>query len=145
MPILHIMALAHHRAEDVHRCLLLPIGGRRLAICARCAALYPTLLVTVVLHAWLHARPWGRIDWLLILGAELPMMVNWAAGRLRPRQGPNGWRLVTGVAGGIGLGRAFYLYFQDPRCEVFWGNLVLIGIGVLAVELVRARGLRDPL
>ena len=49
-PIVHLWLLAHHRPQDLDRCLLLPWRGRRIALCARCLGLYPTVAATLALQ-----------------------------------------------------------------------------------------------
>ena len=88
--------------------------------------------------------PWDWGDWLVVFVGELPMLIDWARGRLGA-SGSNAVRLLTGGLGGIALGRAFYLYFRETHNELFWTNLALLLICAVSVEAVRALRLRDVL
>jgi hypothetical protein len=50
--------------------------------------------------------------------------------------------MATGTVLGISLGRSLWLYFRDPRCPVFWVQMVLLAASVLAFEILRRRRLR---
>jgi uncharacterized membrane protein len=141
-PLVH-WALAHHRPADVDRCLLLRWGGRRVALCARCAGLYPVLGVALALQLAIGTGPLGGWDWAVALGGVVPMVVDWGAGRLRAYRGSNLLRALTGAVGGIALGRSIYLHLKDPSYEVLWVQLALLAFALLAVELVRGLGLDD--
>jgi len=136
--VLHWLPLAHHRREQLQRCLLLPLGGdRRLALCARCTGLYPALAVALLLQALLRLGPAGAADWVLVLSGVFPALFDWGLSWLGRRRGSNALRLATGVVLGLSLGRGLWLYFRDPRCEVFWVQLGLLVAGAFAFELVR--------
>ena len=140
-PVLHSWPLAHHAQSEQERCLLIPLAGRRVAICARCTALYPTLIAALVVQGLVGAPPHGRLDWLF-LALQLPMLMDWGAARLRMRAGSNASRLLTGAIGGLGLGRSFWLYFREPGSELFWVNLAALCIVAVAVEVTRGFRLR---
>lgn len=127
--------LAHHRAEQYDRCLVLPLG-RGLRVCSRCLALYPLLLGSTAAH--LAGRwPWlGGWEWHLALWGVLPLATDWTLGQLGWRGG-NAWRMASGALGGVSLGRTFASYLRDPRSEVFWVQLLLLAFVVVGVGLVR--------
>jgi uncharacterized membrane protein len=136
--VLHWLPLAHHRRDQLERCLLVPLGGdRRLALCARCLGLYPALALALLLQARLRLGPAGTADWVLALSGVFPALFDWGLSWLGRRRGSNALRLATGLLLGLSLGRGFWLYFRDPRCEVFWVQLGLLVFGALAFELVR--------
>lgn len=141
-PVIHHMALAHHRRDELYRCVLLPLGRRRLALCARCLALYPALFAALGVQIALRCSP-GRLDALLVALGVVPLLVDWAAGRLRWSRGATWLRLLTGALGGLGLGRAFYVYFREPGSELFWVTAIGIVIVFAAVEIVRALRLNE--
>lgn len=136
--VLHWLPLAHHRRDALDRCLLLRLGGgRRLCLCARCSGLYPALLGALLLQGALHLGPAGRADWWIVLSGVFPALFDWGLSWLGRRRGTNALRLATGALLGLSLGRGLWLYFRDPRSEVFWVQLGLLAVGAMAFELVR--------
>lgn len=95
------------------------------------------LFVVQHLGAWPLSPRW---DWWVALGFAAPGLLDWALGRLGHR-GRNGVRVLSGVFLGIALGRSLFSYFLEPASEVFWVQMALIAIAVLAVEWVRSLGL----
>ena len=71
------------------------------------------------------------------------MLVDWGVGRLGWARGSNVVRGTTGMLGGAALGRGLYLYFRDTSSEAFWLAVVVVALVVIAVEIVRALGLKD--
>ena len=132
-----LRVLAHQHRDHHERCLWLPLGPYRLALCSRCTGLYPTLALALGLQLSLGApRQVSLLDWLGGLFLAAPALLDWGASRLR-WPGHNALRFVTGVLLGIALGRGFYLYFFDPLGPLLWIQLGLLGIGALAFEVVR--------
>lgn len=132
------LPLAHHRPEQLDRCLLLPLwGGRRLALCARCAGLYPTLVGALFLQGALRLGPTGAADWLITMSGVFPALFDWGLGWLGRRRGSNGLRLATGALLGLALSRGLWLYYCDPLSEPLWIQLGVLAAGALAFELVR--------
>jgi uncharacterized membrane protein len=133
------LPVAHHRRTQLERCLLIGCGRRRLAICARCAALYPVLFLALL--AQLSAPPFGfgstTIEWLIAVLGVAPALVDWALARLRIWSGTNLSRVLTGAVAGLALGRTFALYLRDPYSLVFWVQILLIIIIFVAVEITR--------
>jgi uncharacterized membrane protein len=129
--------LSHQSLHNRYRCLMLPLGRIRLALCSRCLGLYPTMVAVWVvqfLGIWPLSREW---DWWVALGAAVPALASWGLGRLGHR-GRNIWRVATGVALGVALGRSLFMYFREPANEVFWVQMALILCTVLAFEWVRS-------
>lgn len=113
------MWLSHHWPEDHGRCIL--VRGRR--VCRRCAVLYPTsLLVVIVFGLWLS---WPeRLDpWLLWL-LPLPAVLELAGEQLGLLQ-PHARRLIAvSVPLGIACGRLYLRYLEDQT-----DGLVLAVVG----------------
>lgn len=129
--------LAHQHRSESHRCLWLPLGSLRLALCSRCTGLYPTLLLGLALQLALHLSTritW--IDWSLVLGLSVPALLDWGASRLG-RKGSNFIRVLTGILLGLALARSGYVYLHDPYSELMWIQLGLLAVGAVAFELVR--------
>ena len=134
---LHLMALAHHRPEHARRCVHLPLGGRRLTLCARCLGLYPVLLAALAIQWYVGLGPLGTVDLVVALALAAPALLDWGAGWLDPRSGSNARRLTTGALLGLALGRSLWLNARDPRSEVLWIQLFLLAAGAGAFFLVR--------
>jgi len=134
---LHFMILAHHRLEDRDRCLHLPLGRRRLALCARCVGFYPTLLAAVFAQALLEPPIAPTADWWFCLSGIFPALLDWGLSWLGRRRGSNAMRVATGILLGISLGRGFWLYLHDLGSEVFWVQIGLLAVGAVSFELVR--------
>jgi hypothetical protein len=129
------MWLSHHWPEDYGRC----IRVRGLWVCRRCAVLYPTwLIVMVVFGLWLS---WPRRfdPWLLWL-LPLPAVVELAGEQLGLlRANPRRLIAVT-VPLGIACGRMYLRYLDDLT-----DGLVLSVVGIyggLCVLLVLVAGSR---
>jgi len=131
-PVLHHLLLAHHPPGQANRCVLLPVAGRHVALCARCLGFYPLLLVTLTAQALLDPPRLGALDWWVVLGGAFPGLLDWGAGVLDPRGGSNRRRVGTGMVIGVAAGRAIWLQWNDPLAEPFW---VLAAL-VLAVALI---------
>ena len=137
MKPIHWLPLAHHRRDQAHRCVLLSLGRARLALCARCLGLYPVMAGALVLQAVLRPASMGQLDWWFVLGASAPGLLDWGAGVVDPASGNNPRRLISGILLGAALGRSLWLYFGDPRHEIFWVQVILIIFTLLAVMAVK--------
>ena len=135
------LPLSHHRRHQLDRCVWLPVGQKKIALCARCLGLYPVLLAVLALQIAAGLRPLGPLDWWIVLAGVAPALMDWALGRLGSR-GNNALRVTTGAIAGVALGRALYLYFRDTRSEVFLVQMMLIAFTVAAVEVVRVLRVR---
>lgn len=122
------LVFSHHRQEEAHHCLR--VGS--LAICARCAALYPSLLLVVILEG-AFGRAALPARWFFAFGLVTPAVIDWARARLFGAPGSTPGRLVTGAAAGLGLGLAFSDYFRDSNQTYFWVLLGVLGALVLLV------------
>jgi uncharacterized membrane protein len=133
----YLRALAHQHPSEAHRCLWLPLGRLRLALCSRCTGLYPTLFAGLALQLVLRLSPrLSLLDWILSLTLSMPALIDWGASRLR-RAGSNAVRALTGVLLGVALARSGYIYLHDPFSELLWIQLALLAFGALAFEFVR--------
>ena len=133
----HWLPLAHHRREAADRCVHLPVGHLRIALCARCLGLYPTLALVLVAQGAAQLGRVGAADWWLCLVGLAPALFDWGLSILGRAHGSNAMRLLTGVVLGVSLARGFWLYFRDPRCEIFWVQLGLLAMGAAAFAVVR--------
>lgn len=137
------LPLSHHHRAQAHRCVMVPLGGFCLALCARCLGLYPTLFAALALQAWLRPPGLGAWDFALTLAPVLPGLFDWGSGLLDPKNGSNFRRLFTGFLLGAALGRGFWLYLADPKNEVFWTQMFVLLAGAMAffgVRRIRPRG-----
>jgi uncharacterized membrane protein len=135
--LVHWLPLAHHRPEAADRCVHLPFGPLRVALCARCLGLYPTLGVALAAQAALRLGRAGNADWWLCLVGLAPALFDWGLSMLGRARGSNAMRLLTGVVLGVSLARGFWLYFRDQRCEIFWVQMGLLAAGAAAFAFVR--------
>jgi len=135
-------ALAHQRSEDAGRCIWLPLGQHRVAVCSRCAGVYPALVGALTVQLAIGGQALGTVDLLIALGASLPAFWDWARSRLG-QPSSNAVRVVTGVLLGVGLSRSGLFYLRDPAAEVFWIHAMVVAFTVGAVEFVRALKLGD--
>ncbi len=134
---MHLFLLAHHSKSKSERCIHIPLAGRSIAVCARCLGLYPALLGALFIQVILKLHqpcPW---DYWISIGGIIPGLFDWGLNRLDASWGRNRWRFVTGFIAGLALGRSFLLYFIDPQNEVFWVQLMFIGIAIFAFEMVK--------
>jgi len=135
--LVHWLPLAHHRPDAADRCVHLPVGHLRVALCARCLGLYPTLALALVAQGAARLGRVGAADWWLCLVGLAPALFDWGLSILGRARGTNAIRLLTGVVLGVSLARGFWLYFRDPWCEIFWVQLGLLAVGAGAFALVR--------
>lgn len=122
------LLLSHHREADAHHCLRL--GS--LALCVRCLALYPALLLVIVLEGSLGPL---RLPyrWFFSFSLVIPAVVDWARGRLFGARGSHLTRGATGILAGLGLGLAFSDYFRDSNLVYFWALLGSLAAVILLV------------
>lgn len=135
--IVSFLPLAHHRADQLDHCLLLPLGSRRVALCARCLGLYPSLIIVLFLQAFLQSpRPGIMERWLLVAGI-FPALLDWGRSWLDHRRGNNAIRVITGALLGISLGRSCWIYLHDPLYEILWIQIGLLTLGAIIFEFLR--------
>src|SRR5512137_458176 len=135
--LVYWLPLAHHRLEAADRCVQIPVGHLRIALCSRCLGLYPTLILALAAQGAVRLGRVGAADWWLCLVGLAPALFDWGLSILGRARGSNAVRLLTGVVLGVSLARGFWLYFRDPRCEIFWVQLGLLAAGALSFGLVR--------
>lgn len=142
--------LSHARPGELDRCLAVPLGGRRVHLCARCAGLYPALALglwaRLAAAGWVEDRPWLAVA--LRLGVPLAGGAAWAleqAGLALPRSGAiaRAARTASGVALGAGLGWVLGLHLRSPwpreLIELGAGLVVILVAGVIARTLRATR------
>jgi uncharacterized membrane protein len=122
--------LSHHPKEEYHRTVSL-LGAR---VCARCLGTYPTLFFALAAQFLVRAPLEWKGDGWVTLGLFVPAVLDWAVGRFRPRLGSNAWRLVTGFALGVALGRSLYIHLQRPF--PLWLVLQAAGVTAVAVPVI---------
>lgn len=133
---LHWRVLAHQPRAAAHRCIQVPLGRFRLALCSRCCGVYPVLFagLFVQLHWW-WPKP-GPADWWIGLVLAAPGLLDWGSGQLG-RPGSNAQRIASGALLGVALARTLSLYLRDPLNEVFWVQALLLAVGTGAFVVVR--------
>lgn len=124
--------LSHHPEEELHRTYRL--AGH--AVCARCLGVYPTMLLAIALQLGAGAPLVWQWDGPWTVGALLPAVADWTAGRLAPERGGNLWRTLTGVFAGLALGRSLYVHLQKPFPVWLLVQVTLVILAVVAVILV---------
>ncbi|MBK6846346.1 MAG: DUF2085 domain-containing protein [Proteobacteria bacterium] len=136
--------LAHAGDTSVARCLHLPVGRWRIALCARCAALYPTLLLVLALQVLLRARlgPHPTADAVLALGGAFPALLDWSRARLGAPS-PRATRLWSGALLGLALGRTIFLHWRDPPGELLAIQLALLAAGAAGTLLLARKQARS--
>jgi len=123
--------LSHHGPGESHHCYR--VGHRRgIHICARCLGLYPVLLTVVGFESAI-GRFESEYRWIAAFSLVTPAIIDWSRSILFEHRGSNGWRTITGVLAGVGLGIAFGDYFRDTSCAYFW---TLMGVLVTIIALV---------
>jgi uncharacterized membrane protein len=129
------MWLSHHWPEDHGRCI--QVRGR--LVCRRCAVLYPTALLIVIVFGWWLSWPHRLDPWLLWL-LPLPAVLELAGEQLGLLR-PHARRLIAvSVPLGVACGRLYLRYLDDQT-----DGLVLAVVGVylgLCVLLVVFAGSR---
>ncbi len=105
------MLLAHHSRDDLSHTIKFSIKSHEFYLCARCTAIYSSLVVSALIFAFLidlsPLLTWIRV--LLALTAGTPVILSWGKQTLTGRQNSNRTRILTGIGGGIGLAMLFYL------------------------------------
>jgi hypothetical protein len=123
------LLLAHHRPAEYDRCYR--IGG--LHLCARCAGLYPALLLVLGLQLTGGVDSL-RAEWAVLFLLPVPAIFSWARRRLTGAAGSNPVSTLTGALLGVALGRGIYLYLRDHRSVAFWALAAGLVVVVLTVE-----------
>jgi uncharacterized membrane protein len=135
--VVNWLFLSHHHESRLDRCFHLRCWRARVAICARCLGVYPTLAGMLLLQAGLGWGRTGKLDWLLPIMGIFPALLDWGIGWQGKIRGRNSTRFITGVLLGLALGRSVWLYFIDPLEEIFWIQILLLLIGAISFEILR--------
>jgi hypothetical protein len=121
--------LAHHRPDEYDRCYA--VGAVHL--CARCAGLYPALLLLLALQLTGLVGSL-RAEWAVLFLLPVPAVFSWARHRLTGAAGSNPIATVTGALLGVALGRGIFLYLHDHGSVAFWAQASGLVVAVLTVE-----------
>lgn len=79
------------------------IGGFQLCLCARCLAIYSTILLTgIILAVMRDARRIPAITWWIWLLTILPLALDGGTQFFGWRESNNGLRVLTGILFGLG-------------------------------------------
>jgi uncharacterized membrane protein len=105
------MLLAHHSRDDLSHTIKLSVKYHEIYFCARCTAIYSSLIVSALLFAYLidlsTLQTWIRV--ILALAMGTPVILSWGKQTLTGRENSNRTRILTGIGGGVGLAMLFYL------------------------------------
>ena len=134
--------LSHHLPARYSRTLVLPLGARRVRLCARCTGqavgllvgLCALLLSSVLLHAIS-----GSVAYVGIGLLPAPAAVDWYLQSVGRRESTNGIRLLTGALLGGALGIELVLLASLRLIPSLLGALLLFAylLGILALLIVR--------
>lgn len=119
---MNVFWLSHHHTDELDRTV--KIAGVHL--CARCLGTYPVMFIALMAQFKLHAPLSHELDVPLTTALFLPALADWAYGRFRPHAFNNGWRLLTGVALGLSLGRSLFIHLQKPFPLVLLIQMALV-------------------
>ncbi|MFW5879168.1 MAG: hypothetical protein ACOCVR_05035, partial [Myxococcota bacterium] len=96
---------------------------------------------------WLENRSPGSLETVpgegvVLTALDLPALIDWIRGRIKPRSGSNALRVLTGTLLGVGLARLVHLQatapFEQPAVDV----IIVLVVGV-AVGEIMARAIGD--
>jgi hypothetical protein len=118
--------LSHHPPSQYDRCF--HIGGYHL--CRRCAVLYP-LAFAVALASLLGAHWPERWDTTLLYLLPLPMTLEFVIERFGGLRHNGRRQIILTLLAAPALGRGFARYTEHPRDRLFWGMVVVFGVGSL--------------
>jgi hypothetical protein len=95
------------------------------------------VIATIAVQLIWDVGPGACLDWWITLVGLGPAIVDWGISRLDIWQGRNAIRIASGGLAGVALGRSIFLYWRDPRHEVFWVQVAMIAICIVAFEVAR--------
>jgi uncharacterized membrane protein len=105
------LLLAHHSRDNLSHTIKISIGKREIYLCARCTAIYSSLLISWLLFIFIikiSTLPYEiTLSVALVLG--IPVIVSWSKQTLTEVENSNRTRITTGIGGGVGLAMIFYL------------------------------------
>lgn len=122
--------LSHHEPSEYYRCFTLDAFGQRLHICARCAGIYPGILLGLVAYV---IAPAEFSSTVLVAVLPAPAIVDWFITSLTDRRGYNALRATTGSFLGYGWGLGIALTVSESNLYV---PLIGLGYGLVAVVLL---------
>ena len=105
------LLLAHHSRDNLSHTIKISIGKREIYLCARCTAIYSSLLISWLLFSFvikISTLPYG-ITLCIALVLGIPVIVSWSKQTLTEVENSNRTRITTGIGGGVGLAMIFYL------------------------------------
>lgn len=115
--------LSHHAPSERYRCYAPELLGRRVHLCARCAGIYPGIVVALVVALFVSGVAHSStVALLVVLAFPLPALVDWTVTTFTERRGYNAIRTGTGLLLGYGYGIGLYQL-------LFVGDLRVIAVG----------------
>ncbi|MFC6974868.1 DUF2085 domain-containing protein [Halomicroarcula sp. GCM10025709] len=118
--------LSHHRTDERHRCHRIRVSGREVAVCARCAGVYPGIVAGVVLFV---LGAWSGLWAPLVVFGPAPALADWAVTTVTDRRGHNAVRTATGALLGVAYGVALPWVLTTAT---IWPVAVAVGYGTAA-------------
>ena len=101
--------LSHHTPSEQYRCYAPELLGRRVHLCARCAGIYPGIVIALVIALFVPMLAHSStVALLIILAFPLPALVDWTVTTFTERRGYNAVRTATGLLLGYGYGIGLY-------------------------------------
>lgn len=135
---IELFVLTHQRvAIDEKRIIWIPFFNARIALCARCFALYSTLFALLTLQFLFKGPGFFPYEGVFLIALSLPAAFDWGI-HLLGWPGRLSLRLITGMLLGIGLGRSAYHYIQNPYDEIFWIQLIFLSIIMISFIIVKS-------
>jgi hypothetical protein len=101
------------------------------------------LFAALIAQFKLHAPLSQELDVPVTVALFLPALADWAYGRFRPHAFSNAWRLLTGVALGLSLGRSLFIHLQRPFPVVLLIQMGLVTAVATPVILATYRRLKS--
>ncbi len=132
--------LSHHAPGERYRCYAPELLGRRVHLCARCAGIYPGIVVALGIALFVSSLTHSStVALLIILAFPLPALVDWTVTTFTDRRGYNALRTVTGLLLGYGYGIGLYrlLFVGDGRVIAVGAGYALVAGSLLALSLDR--------
>jgi uncharacterized membrane protein len=132
--LLLFLLLSHHRPDQLHRTIRLPLGGRNIYLCARCTGEYSAILILFI--AWFLGFEFP--EWLylpLISILPLPSAVDWVTQSCKLRESRNMIRVFTGFLLGITKG-LFLLMLVKGLFYMLLPATVICGGYILSICLI---------
>jgi uncharacterized membrane protein len=132
--LLLFLLLSHHRPEQLHRTIRLPLRGRNIYLCARCTGEYSAILILFI--AWFlgfEFPAWLFLPLISIL--PLPSTVDWVTQSCKLRESRNTIRVFTGFLLGITKG-LILLMLVKGMFYMLLPAIVICGGYILSICLI---------